>query len=235
MARGVERRREVIDDTRSRAVVTVFLKGASYRGTRPLIAAIDAYGRGPLAAAGLATELAGDVAVSQAMIPAVVGAELAALGLTLAAAWLAVALLWRSAALAAGALLPSTTAVLWIFGAMGWLGIPLGIATAMFCAIALGIGVDYAVHLVEEVERARRLGAAAPVRRAVADAGPAIVADSVAMGLGFALLAFSRVPANARLGQLVAFALFASCLLTLGGLAPLLARREDGAPRPPAA
>jgi len=107
---------------------------------------------------------------------------------------------------------------------MGWLGIPLGIATAMFCAIALGIGVDYAVHLLEEIERAAARGVTEnPVRQAVAAAGPAIVADSLAMGLGFALLAFSRVPANARLGQLVAFALFASCLLTLGGLAPLAA------------
>jgi uncharacterized protein len=228
MARGVERRREFVDDARRATLVTVFLKGANYRDARRLTAAIGSYGRGPLAAASLRLALAGDVAVSQRMIASVVAAELAALALTLAAAWLAVALLWRSPGRALAAVLPSTLAVGWTFGAMGWLGIPLGIATAMFCAIALGIGVDYAVHLLEEVERAAAGGATEdPVREAVAAAGPAIVADSLAMGLGFALLAFSRVPANARLGQLVAFALFASCLLTLGGLAPL-ARAVEG-------
>jgi predicted RND superfamily exporter protein len=248
MARGVERRREVIDDSLSRAVITVFLKGANFRDTRRILAAIDAYVRQPGAAAGLRLDLAGDVAVSQATISAVVNVELASLGLTLAAAFLVIALLWGSPLLAALGILPSAVAVLWIFGVMGALGIPLGIATAMFCAIALGLGVDYAAHLIEEVGAERRRGAAdapdvadapdaagAPkvagaagvVRRAVAVAGPAIVADTVSMGLGFAILGFSRVPANARLGQLVAFALFASCLVTLGALAPILARAAD--------
>ena len=39
--------------------------------------------------------------------------------------------------------MPASLAVLWLFGLMGWLGIPLGVATSMFCAITLGIGVDY--------------------------------------------------------------------------------------------
>ena len=247
MARGVERRREVIDDSLTRAVITVFLKGANYQDTRRILAALDAHARRPGATDGLRLALAGDVAVSQATIASVVRVELASLALTLAAAFLVIALLWRSPLLAALGILPSAVAVLWIFGVMGALGIPLGIATAMFCAIALGLGVDYAAHLIEEVAAERRRGApgaggapdaagapgvasasdaaGAPgaVWRAVAVAGPAIVADTVSMGIGFAILGFSRVPANARLGQLVAFALFASCLVTLGALAPILA------------
>jgi len=46
--------------------------------------------------------------------------------------------------------------------------------------------------------------------------------SSLAIALGFGLLGLSQVPANARLGLLVAFALTASCVLTLGGLAALL-------------
>jgi hypothetical protein len=113
---------------------------------------------------------------------------------------------------------------------MGWLGVPLGVATSMFCAITLGVGVDYAVHLLAAHDRARRAGADRPGYAALAAAGPAIVSDAAAIGLGFGLLAASRVPANARLGMLVALALGTACAFTLLGLGGALAapRRRAG-------
>jgi predicted RND superfamily exporter protein len=112
--------------------------------------------------------------------------------------------------------------VVWVFGTMGWLGMPLGVATSMFCAITLGIGVDYAIHFLERFSLARSAGGPAAARRALAEAGPSIVIDCLAIALGFGLLAVSQVPANARLGILVAVALGACCLLTLAGLGALL-------------
>jgi predicted RND superfamily exporter protein len=90
----------------------------------------------------------------------------------------------------------------------------------MFCAIALGIGVDYAIHFLEPIRRGT------PVGTALDEVGPAILADAVAIALGFGLLVISQVPANARFGGLVAFTLVASCLLTLGGLGALLSWLE---------
>jgi predicted RND superfamily exporter protein len=100
----------------------------------------------------------------------------------------------------------------------------------MFCAITLGIGIDYAVHLVAAHDRARRAGADRPTHAALAASGPAIVSDAAAIGLGFGLLALSRVPANARLGLLVALALGTACAFTLLGLGATLAapRRRAG-------
>jgi uncharacterized protein len=105
---------------------------------------------------------------------------------------------------------------------MGWAGVPLGVATSMFCAIALGIGIDYAIHFLDRL--GDRRGPAA-VEEAAAEVGPAIVTDAAAIAFGFGLLTLSQVPANARLGGLVAFALLASCVLTLAGLGALLARK----------
>jgi predicted RND superfamily exporter protein len=93
----------------------------------------------------------------------------------------------------------------------------------MFCAVTLGIGVDYAIHFLEAVRRARAAGRDDPVNHAVAEAGPAIVVDTLAVALGFGLLGFSQVPANASLGLLVGLALTAGCVLTLAGLGALLA------------
>jgi predicted RND superfamily exporter protein len=166
------------------------------------------------------------VAVSQAMIPAIVRTQVTSLLLALAGAFVAVCLLARSLVTGLLAVAPAAVAVLWVFGFMGWAGIPLGVATSMFCAITLGIGVDYAIHFLERRRRRRQEGHPAPVSAAVADAGPAIVADTAAIALGFGLLGISQVPANARLGLLVALALASGCLLTLVGLGALLHRER---------
>ncbi|MES1244954.1 MAG: MMPL family transporter [Acidobacteriota bacterium] len=218
--RGEVRRREVIHDDLRRTVVTVFLKDANYRDTRELMEAAREYSRRNLEPLGIRLGFAGDVAVSQAMIPAIVRTQVVSLLLALAGSFLAVCVLYRSLRTGLLAILPPSLAALWMFGVMGWLGTPLGVATSMFFAITLGIGVDYAIHFLERAD-----GAPAgedPALWALREAGPAITADAFAIALGFGLFLLSQVPANARLGGLVCVALLASWLLTLAGLGSLL-------------
>ena len=70
---GTARRREVLDDDLHRTVVRVFLKDANYLETARLMAAIRVYERSRLSPLGARIDFAGDVAVSQAMIPAIAG------------------------------------------------------------------------------------------------------------------------------------------------------------------
>ncbi|MEM7048386.1 MAG: MMPL family transporter [Acidobacteriota bacterium] len=221
MARGKHKRREVLDDSLTGGVVTIFLEDANFRDTAALIERLEAGAERFFGPHGGRLELAGDVAVSQAMIPAIVRTQVSSLLLALLGAWVVVSLLYRSARWGALAILPSAVAVAWVFGLMGWLAIPLGVATSMFCAVTLGIGVDYAIHFLESFRRSRQIG------EAVAETGPAIISDSLAICLGFGLLGLSQVPANARLGLLVAVALLSAAVLTLVGLAALLRPKES--------
>ena len=226
--RGLHRLREVVDEEFSRAMVSIYLKEANYQDTAALIEAVRSYQEEHLTPLGIRVDFAGDVAVSQAMIPAIVQTQVLSLLLALAGALAAICLLYRSLRAGLYAILPASLAVLWTFGLMGWLGIPLGVATSMFCAITLGIGVDYAIHFVERFRAARAEGRADALPSAIRSAGPAIVMDAAAVALGLGLLTFSQVPANARLGILAAFALTAGCLLTLGGLGALLSLGNGG-------
>jgi predicted RND superfamily exporter protein len=220
--RTVARRREVIDDARRRGVITLFLKDPDYRQVEALMAAARGYAKEKLAPLGVRVGFAGDIAVSQAMIPAIVRTQVFSLPLAQLGSWLVVTLLYRSARVGFLIALPSSVAVAWMLGLMGWTGIPLGVATAMFCAITLGVGIDYGIHFYEVY---LRLGS--PLD-AVAEAGPAIAADTLAIALGFGVLGISQVPSNARLGFLVAGALAAACALTLAGLGTLLRDRRRG-------
>lgn len=218
MGRGEDRRREIVDDALERAVVTVFLKAANYRDTAALMRGVEAYAAEHFAPRGVAVEFAGDVAVSQAMIPAIVTTQVSSVVLAPLSCLAVIALLYRSAKTGLLAVLPASFAVAWVLGAMGWLGIPLGVATSMFCAITLGVAVDYAIHFLERYRALRPEAGATAVERALEETGPAIASDVVAIALGFGILAFSQVPANARLGVLVALALVAGGALTLAGL-----------------
>jgi uncharacterized protein len=222
MGRGQQRRREVVDDAKRRGVVTIFLKDANYRDTAALMERVRAYAARHLAPLGAKLDFAGDVAVSQAMIPAIVDTQvtsvLLALVTSLGAVWIAT----RSLSTSLLTVVPVSVAVLWVFGGMGWAGIPLGVATSMFCSISLGIGVDYAIHYLDRLRPMAGGAPAATPLEAIAETGPAIVVDAVAIALGFGLLVISQVPANARFGALVALALIASCVLTLAGLGSLL-------------
>src|SRR5262249_52758136 len=69
--RGERRRLELIDADLRRTLVTIFLKNANYREAAQLTAALRRYAREQLEPLGARLDFAGDVAVSQAMIPAI--------------------------------------------------------------------------------------------------------------------------------------------------------------------
>ncbi len=213
--RGEHRRRELVDDALAATVVTVLVRGADYRKTEELLGAIRRHAREHLEPARIHLAMAGDLAVSQAMIPAIVRTQILSLLLALAGCALMASLLLRSIPLGLLAIAPSTAGLVCTLGLLGWLEIPLGVATSMFCAVTLGIGVDYSLHLLTRCSSARQPGDAA---RALATVAPAILIDAVAVILGFGLLLFSQVPANRWLGLAVAVALATTAMLTIGGL-----------------
>ena len=227
VVRGEHRRREVIVDDLDQALVTVFLKNANYREVQALLQALARDRASDPGSGRMEVRLAGDVAVSQAMIPAIVRSQVLSLLIALVGAALTLTVLFRSLSTALLSLLPVSMAVLWTFGAMGWLDVPLGVATSMFCAITLGVGVDYAIHFLEARRRAQAAGSSPVLVRALEESGPAIVTDMLAIAGSFGLLMISNVPANARLGLLAAVALVAGCILTLVGLGALLARGQE--------
>ena len=224
---GKDARRRIVDEGFTRGLIEVFLRHANYRDTAQLMDRVRVFERERLAPLGGAVSFAGDVAVSQEMIPAIVNGQVRSLAGALLGSALTVALALRRPRLGLAAIIPSLGAVLWTFGIMGWAGIPLGVATSMFCAITLGIGDDYAIHFLERRELARAEGDPRPERTAILEAGPAILWDALAIALGFGLLAASQVPPNRRLGLLVGLSLLAAAAFALAGLSAALHSRKS--------
>ncbi len=221
--RGEERLREVVTDDRQRALVTVFLRDANFRDTATLIRMIESEAKQSLEPLGISVALAGDVPVSQTLIAAIVSTQVQSLLLSLFVIFVVATLLQRSLGWGLFCVLPSTLAVGATFSIMGWFEIPLGVATSMFASMTLGIGVDYAIHFTERF-RATAPGAnkATQAVAAMRLAGPAITIDALCVAVGFGVLTISQVPANARLGALLAVGLI-TCLVATILLGPIVA------------
>jgi hypothetical protein len=223
IARGPYRLHQVLDSDYAQSVTTVFLKEANFADTAKLMADIRAYERDQLAPKGVKLGFAGDVAVSQSLIQGIVTTQLQSLAWSLAGIYALTALFGRSLRWGVYCVLPSALAVLIKLAVMGWVGIPLGVATSMFAAMTLGLGVNCAIHLLEGCGQARANGMPPPeaLRRSMVLTGPPALINTLAVSLGFGVLVLSQMPPNARLGLLVGLGLM-SCFITSLLLLPVL-------------
>ena len=120
-------------------------------------------------------------------------------------------------------LVPNVVPVLYSFGLMGLLDIPLSTGTAMVATVAIGIAVDDTVHNM--VTYSRQLNEHHDQRiaviRTMAIQGRPIVFISIALAAGFGVLSFSQFVPTVHFAFLSAFVMLAAMVSELV-LAPIL-------------
>lgn len=110
------------------------------------------------------------------------------------------------------------------FGTMGFLNIPLSTTTALLSSIAIGIGIDYAVHFLEQyrTNAAQSNDKLQVAQLTMAHSGKAIIFNAIVVIAGFLVLMFSVFPPNRELGALVSLNMFTSFVGTLTVMLVLL-------------
>ena len=138
------------------------------------------------------------------------------------------ALAFRSVSLALVTLIPNALPILFLFGAMGWLGIPINMGAAMIAAVSLGLSVDGSIHYVMSYQKARREGATLDGALAIVQAtvGKAAVLATLALVVGFSTLCSSDFVPTIYFGVLVSLSMIGGLLGNLVIL-PLLIRGVD--------
>ena len=221
--------RQYLTADKSAARVRLFVPSADYARGRKLRAWLER--RLPALAArhGVQAHVSGDVPVGLAVVGAVVGNQLSSVGWTAATIALMLLAAFRSPRWTAVLMAPVLAATLLLFAALGYAGVPLGIATSMFAALTLGAGVDFALHYVHAYRRERRAGHPhdEAVLATLRTAGRGVLWNAVVLACGFSVLAVSAIKPNASLGLLLAAAMLVSCATTVG-LLPEILRRWGG-------
>jgi len=212
------------------ARITTFVHGADYERLRPVLETARA-AIAPASATQAPVVPFGDGWISYLTVKLLVEGQIFSIAFASLSDMLIVALMLRSLRTACVAVFPVVTGVLFTFVSLVIFDAPLGIASSMFASIALGIGVDYSIHLAVETREAcrRAPGLRAALRRSYSITAPSIIVSACTITLGFAVLLLSSVVPNRMLGLLVCISLSICAAMTLvlvPGLAEIFGLRK---------
>jgi uncharacterized protein len=203
----------------SREVTTIAAAGEllapRVEALRADLEAVDAAATATVTGAPIARQLSLD-AISASLLRSLPIAVL--LCLLVAAAAL------RSLRTAVVAVVPILLVVPWLYGTMWATGFAVNLVTGTIGAISIGIGIDFAIHLVARYrqEHARLGDRDAAMHATGAGTGVAVTASALSSAIGFTVLAFAPMPMFASFGLLTAVMIAMALTATLLVLPPLL-------------
>jgi len=176
-------------------------------------------------------EVTGMPAVYVRLDSSLIDSQISSLLIAIVMVLIIVGLLLRSVAKGIYATIPIIATIIILFGFMGLTGIPLDIATVLVASIALGIGIDYSIHVITHFNHTFN-GNGGDVEKALEEtimvSGKAIIINVVSVAAGFLMLLFSELVPLQNFGLLVALSMIGSGLgaLTLLPVILILANRK---------
>jgi len=123
---------------------------------------------------------------------------------------------------------PLSLGLIWTMGTLGWLGIPLSVATVGLSSMLLGLGVEYGVFVLSRYkeEREKNVNQLDSMKITVYSIGTAVIGSGLTTIVGFGVLSFATVPMIQHLGQTLALGI-AFCLLAALFVNPVFILLEE--------
>jgi hypothetical protein len=159
-------------------------------------------------------EMVGQTRVYARFTTQIVRSQAVSLTTSIVTAGLIVALLMGSWVAGLVSLIPLVLTIVINFGLMGLTGTPLDISTLMVASIAIGIGIDYAIHFISRFRRefreSRDPNQALEVT--IQTTGRGIAYNALTLALGFGVLLLSGFKGTQDFGLLIALTMIISSL-----------------------
>ena len=144
----------------------------------------------------------------------IAGEQRLSIGLALVTIFGMLSLLFRSLRVGLTALVPNLIPILFFFGFMGWVGIPLNLTTSLVASVVLGLAVDNAVQFIIRFRRlqGQKETLAAAIIETMRLSGRPIIYANIALAATFAIFAVSQFEPIGSFGLLSAVTIL-GCLL----------------------
>ncbi len=161
---------------------------------------------------GCQIEITGMPFVDITMDRSLINSQLGSLSIALVFVVIFVGLLLRSFSSGIYATLPIFAAIMILFGVMGVAGISLNMATVLVASVALGIGIDYSIHVISHFNHVYKVtgNAARAIEETIMISGKAIIINVISVSAGFLVLVFSDMVPLQYFGLLIALSMFGS-------------------------
>ncbi len=137
---------------------------------------------------------------------------------------LLLSLMLRSVIVGFISVIPISMTILINFSVMGYGKIGLDAWTSMIASIAIGLGIDYAVHFNSRFKQELAVfkDELQALKRTLGTTGVAIIVNALTVGLGFSVLLLAGGQHIRRFGGLTSLTLFSSAIFTLVVLPALI-------------
>jgi len=177
---------------------------------------------------GSTVSFAGTAYTTHQFSDLIIKGQIQSLSLALFFIFILCLIMFRRLADAARAILPVSMAITVIYGIMGIFGLPLDIGTAITGSMALGIGVDFAIHYLYRYRyyEAQGLAHAHIVAHTNEDTGRALMFNALVVIGGFLVLMTAHLYPQVKLGVLIAGSM-AICYMASCYLFPVLLKRKS--------
>lgn len=207
---------KVVDADFRSANVTIQMKSDDTRTIGRVIEYVDAQAA-DFDRFGITIRYAGSGYKSLIFSDLILQGQMSSLGLSVIIVFILVAFMFRSVLLGLVSTIPVLISIAVNFGVMGLLNVPLTTSTALISSIAVGIGVDYAIHLITHYREAlKALGDEERAARfAMSHTGRAVLLNAAIVISGFMVMVFSVFPPNRQVGLLVSLNMLTAFLATV--------------------
>lgn len=213
------------DSDYRRANVRVFHKSGYYSHIRHTRETLDEYLRTQFNGPGIRAHISGRMNMLYTWMRSVAADHFTGVAIGLLLVWIVVSLSFRYFWIGLYAVVPVSATLLGIYAAMGLGGITLGVGTSAFAAIAIGLTVDFAIHVLDHMLiLTRDEGCSLPeaVARMYPSTGRAVLFSFLCVFLGMCVLTLSELPPLYLFAVLLAVSLLVSFLASLVVLPALL-------------
>ena len=155
---------------------------------------------------GYKVDWAGTGYTLDALAKMIINGQITSLALSIFAIFLLCLVMFKRLLIAVVAMIPVTLAVTVNYGTMGNIGIPLDLATALTGSMALGIGVDFAIHYLHRYheESVANHSYEESVVNTNHSVGHAILFNTIVVVGGFLVLLSANLYPQMKLGALIA-------------------------------
>ena len=118
--------------------------------------------------------------------------------------------------------------VVWLYGSIGYLGIPISTLAGSVAALVIGIGVDYSIHILNAYRHFRKnLSVRRSLEKAVHETGLAIFFTSVTTISAFLSFTAGSMPEMTRFGIIMSLGIFYALVLSFVLLPALFVVEEQ--------
>ncbi len=163
---------------------------------------------------GCEIQITGMPFVDITMDRSLINSQLGSISIAIIFVIIIVGLMLRSLKNGLFASIPIIAAIIILFGVMGLTGISLNIATVLVASVALGIGIDYSIHIISHFndifEKSGELEQS--IRKTLLISGNAIIINVISVSAGFLVLVFSDMVPLQYFGILIAISMLSSSL-----------------------